>query len=311
MLRWYFKPGSDKAMKNKGFIFTMDAILAIIPVFIILASVSSVSYSDSLFGQVFMTGGERIANDVLKTLDVKEVLTSLNCTGINDSLSDLVPSDYRYNFEIEYNSTATPGTSTLCNTTSGDISSAADIVAARRVTDASFFDILAEMLGLSHYARERTPFCWQNPGRCAGGVGQAQFNATFTVGADEKLLYTFWLLGVPACEGCNPPAWWGLDPYNSPAGPDPEKFTRCPAQCTGAGAHPPNSLGAVPVLVEITTEITQNADNTIYIVIEGNPADLADFFVIRAPIDVDPSEITLENVLLRTWVLAKLEMWPR
>jgi hypothetical protein len=320
MLSWCFRPGSDGVMENKGFIFTMDAILAIIPVFIILASISSVSYSDSLFGQVFMPGGERVANDVLKTLDLKEELTDLNCASLNNSLTNYIPKDYYFDFEIEYNSTSTPGTSILCNSSSGDMSTAKDIAAARRITDASFFDILAEFIGLSHFARDKTEPCCQNPGSLGPGVGQAEYNGSFHIAAGEKALYTFWILGalnpLATCKNEKVPGWIGIDPYHNTT--DPKGFNRCEPKCASKGGM--ESLGDLPFVCQIggiigsciTDDIlTEDATNVAYIWVEGNPKCVGDFFIIRAPIDVDESDITLENVLLRTWVLAKLEVWPR
>jgi hypothetical protein len=319
LLSWCFRPGSDMAMENKGFIFTMDAILAIIPVFIILASVSSVSYSDSLFGQVFMPGGERVANDVLKTLDLKEELTDLNCTGLNNSLTDYIPKDYYFDFEIEYNSTPSGTLSVLCNSSSGSISAAKDIAAAGRITDASFFEILAEFIGISHLARDKTEPCCQNPGALGPGVGQSEYNGSFFIAAGEKSLFTFWVLGsqnpLATCKNLDIPSWIGMDPYHNTTSVKP--YSRCEPQCQGG-------KGGMVALddfvdgefvmqfgVDLVDMITEDATNTVYIWVEGNPKCVGDFFIIRAPIDVDESDITLENVLLRTWVLAKLKVWPR
>jgi hypothetical protein len=306
-------------MENKGFIFTMDAILAIIPVFIILASVSSVSYSDSLFGQVFMPGGERVANDVLKTLDLKEELTGLNCTGLNTSLTNYIPADYHFDFEISYNSTSSGTLSVLCNSSSGDISSANDIAASRRITDASFFDVLAEFLGISHLARDKTVPCCLNPGATGSGVGQSEYNGSFHIAAGEKALYTFWILGVSnpaaACKNEKVQTDIGMDPYHNTT--DPVGFGRCEPDCKGGK----EGLVALPQLEDgsfveqfgkdFDDMITEDATNVVYIWAVGNPKCLADYYIIRAPIDVDESDITLENVLLRTWVLAKLEVWPK
>jgi hypothetical protein len=306
-------------MENKGFIFTMDAILAIIPVFIILASVSSVSYSDSLFGQVFMPGGERVANDVLKTLDLKEELTGLNCTGLNTSLTNYIPPDYHFDFEISYNSTPTGTKSLLCNSSSGSISAAKDIAAARRITDASFFKILEEFLGLSHFARDKTQPCCQNPGALGPGVGQSEYNGSFFITAGEKSLFTFWILGVPnplgTCKNEKVPSWIGMDPYHNTT--SVKSYSRCAPKCTGGkgGMESMEDLsdGAFVMQfgVDLVDMITEDATNVVYVWVEGNPKCVGDFFIIRAPLDVDSSDITLENVLLRTWVLAKLEVWPR
>ncbi len=52
-------------MKEKGFIFTMDAVLALIPVFIILGTLSTISYDAPKFTAVPLS---REANDALQIL---------------------------------------------------------------------------------------------------------------------------------------------------------------------------------------------------------------------------------------------------
>jgi hypothetical protein len=305
-------------MDNKGFIFTMDAILAIIPVFIVLASVSSLSYSDNLFTQAFMVGGERAAYDVLKVLDTKSELNQTNCTLAEQNIANILPVDYYYNYQLIYNGTS-PGVdpAILCNFTNGNMTNAPDIVATRRIAPAKFYRVIANFIGLSHYARERSEPCWMNPARCGNGVGQSQFNGSFFIQADAKQIFSYWLLAEQGCEGCAVPAWWGIDPYNLAGDPDvvdPDNYKRCPAMCTGAGTKPPNSMGSIPeegIKEELTIEITEGRTNVVYIQIEGNPDEHANFWFIEAPKNAVEADITVENALLYSWVMVKMEVWQK
>lgn len=113
---------------NKGFIFTMDAILALIPIFIVLASVSALSSETSLFLQSYILGGERMAQDVLATLDYRGALESTNITELNETLEKLIPSYFGYN----YTASNLNGTEKF-SITRGNITNATDIMIAKRV----------------------------------------------------------------------------------------------------------------------------------------------------------------------------------
>ena len=57
---------------NKAFIFTMDAVLALIPIFIITASISQISGAGSLafHGSILSSG--KIAHGTLEVMGVRE-----------------------------------------------------------------------------------------------------------------------------------------------------------------------------------------------------------------------------------------------
>jgi hypothetical protein len=286
-------------MNNKAFIFTMDAILAIIPVFIILASASSVSYSDNLFSQSFMIGGERISNDVLKVLDLKGELNQTNSTIVNQTLNEFIPDDYGFRYRLIYNST--DETTIICNATRGNITLADDIVASRRITPVKFYAVLGDVLGISHFGSEVTPPC------CSVnevGLGaRKEYNATFT--ATDITKYTYWLVarlesGQIVGQGGAVPWGFAIDPYHSN-----DTFSRCDCSGQPPPVQPPDKP---PTTFEITPYVTEGS-NTFYAFLRGN--GIASFWIIQAPLNPPLADITPENAMMYSWVVAKIEVWPK
>ncbi|MDI6654535.1 MAG: hypothetical protein QME59_01445 [Candidatus Hydrothermarchaeota archaeon] len=113
---------------NKGFIFTMDAVLALIPIFIVLASVSALSSGTGLFLQSYILGGERIAQDVLATLDYSGAVERANITELNETLEKLIPSYFSYSYTAA-NLNSTEKFSITC----GNIANTTDVMIAKRV----------------------------------------------------------------------------------------------------------------------------------------------------------------------------------
>ncbi len=80
-------------MKRKGVIFTMDAIMAIIIVFMVIVAVRSqmqgvdMAYWDNLYAQ-------KLADDVIASLDYKGVLDTLDEASIQGNLSGILPPNY-------------------------------------------------------------------------------------------------------------------------------------------------------------------------------------------------------------------------
>jgi hypothetical protein len=279
-------------VNNKAFIFTMDAILAIIPVFIVLASVSSVSYSSNLFGQSFIIGGERISNDVLKTLDLKGELNETNTTIVNETFSFLIPQEYNFRNRLIFNETI------IVNVSRADIANASDIVTARRITNVHFFSILGSMLGISHFGSEITLPCCNGSGAGIGARKEYTTNFTATDIAD----YTYWLVSVLE-EG---DIGGGAAPYSMAIEPFEGGGY---SQCACSGAPPPVQINEnPPSTVEITPYVSEG-ENSIYVFVRGNA--VVSFWIIQAPLDAPISEITPENALLATWAVSKLEVWPK
>lgn len=269
-------------MENKAFIFTMDAALGLIPVFIVLATLSQISYSGSLFSQSFMIGGERIANDVLRVLDLKGVLNETNSTVMNITLNNFIPSEYNFRYRLIYNDSA------ICNASRGNISEATDIAVALRNVQIKIYGVLGSVLEISHFGSDITSSC------CTAGGGRRHFNASFYVNPGEKSIYTYWLVGV--LDSPTVTNRYGISPFDS-------------SSCSCTGSPPPNDPGQPPFTVEITSMITDGATNTLNLRLEGSGR--ASYWIIRAPLNPPLAQITPENAQVYSQAAAKLEVWPR
>jgi hypothetical protein len=115
-------------MNRRAFIFTMDAILALIPVFVVLAGISQLSTDPVLRLQSGVLGKERVAQDVLATIDYLNLIDSTNASEVNETLNKLVPEHLLYN----YTSSSLDG-DVRFTIASGNISRAEEIVVAKRV----------------------------------------------------------------------------------------------------------------------------------------------------------------------------------
>lgn len=131
-------------MKNSGFIFTLDAALSLIPLFIILASVSTISITSTPTG-FRVLANERLAQDVISILDRNETLRDASIkyqTGVkrgddalknevisllNGSLNSTLPDYIGYELTV-----STPAGS--FNVTHGNPSLASDIIAVSSTT---------------------------------------------------------------------------------------------------------------------------------------------------------------------------------
>ncbi len=115
-------------MDRRAFIFTMDAILALIPVFVVLAAISQLGTDPVLRLQSGILGKERVAQDVLATLDQLNLVDSTNSSAVNDTLKRLVPGHLLYN----YTSLSLDGGERF-SLASGGIGGAEDVVVAKRI----------------------------------------------------------------------------------------------------------------------------------------------------------------------------------
>ena len=117
-----------RTVGGRAFIFTMDAILALIPLLVVLAGISQLSSDPVLRLQSGVLGKERAAQDVLATMDYLDLIDSTNASAVNSSLSRLVPGHLLYN----YTSSSLDG-EVRFTLASGSVSEAEEVVVAKRV----------------------------------------------------------------------------------------------------------------------------------------------------------------------------------
>jgi hypothetical protein len=270
----------------RAFIFTMDAIMALVPVFIIIAGISQISGAESLMLQGYILGSERIAQDTLEVMDATDDIESLNRTEVNDTLETLIPGYLNYTYEMEYNQ------STILNITKGNISNTKDIMIAKRGSAIRIFNLSGELLEVSHFGSEATE-------PCAGEKGQPRvYNASFFVASDDLDAFDYWIRAEWISGTVS--NWYGIAPREN-------------VECTTSRqTSPRNPLPTLnqqrPSFLEnINDDVTEGTTNTIYIRIGAQGE--ANFFIIKAPKNIDESLITGENAKKKQLAMVTLKVW--
>ncbi|MEK6978313.1 MAG: hypothetical protein AABX40_07980, partial [Candidatus Hydrothermarchaeota archaeon] len=114
---------------SKGFIFTMDAVLALIPLFLALGAISHIGGGGSLYLQQGILGKERMAHDTLRIMEIRGDTRSTNVTDLNTTLQWIVPSYLDYSYLVE-----DPETGVMAvNLARGAPSSTTDIISTGNV----------------------------------------------------------------------------------------------------------------------------------------------------------------------------------
>ena len=85
---------------NRGFIFTLDAIIAIIVIAIIL-SASGIFMIKNLDQNINSLQIEKIGADTIATLDYKNDFNSLNKITIKSRIDNILPENYELSFKME------------------------------------------------------------------------------------------------------------------------------------------------------------------------------------------------------------------
>ncbi len=94
-------------MNNKAFIFTMDAILALIPVFIILAGVSGISYDPMQFVAPPLQKQAQNSIGILLLGDTPLLQQYISDNSTVDKIQSALSNTVTYSFMFMYNSTST------------------------------------------------------------------------------------------------------------------------------------------------------------------------------------------------------------
>ena len=274
---------------NKAFIFTMDAILALIPIFIVLATVSQLSSEEGLFLQTHVLGSERIAHDTLETMGITKKIESLNKTELNETLNSLIPAYFNYSYEVEYNG------SILFNITGGDLSGAGDIMAAKRLALVKIIEISGDpLIDIGRGVIGAEPYC-SGPGR---GWGKPPiYEASFYVSLDDLETYDYWLVGIR--DDSSGEAAYKIYPSQQTCPDlqaDIDEFTEV------------FTVTELIAKVIINGELTEGTTNYLYIRITGDPGVFMDFYVIKAPQDTAQDAITPERAKLKDIVLVTLKV---
>jgi len=207
-------------MKNKGFIFTMDAVLALIPLFIILASVSSMADTATPAGFQLLAS-ERLAQDTLLILDRNGSLRDVSIkyqTGVrrgsvilqneamadlNESLNTTLPDYLRYEIDVvtpEGNFNLTNGDSSLAenlisisSTTVGPPEGWAGF-AWYKVEEANFIDTNRTAVSTAWNFHNWLSNFYSD--YCTDGWGDNGASISFSIPANATLHNAYYMLGA-------------------------------------------------------------------------------------------------------------------
>ena len=174
--------------KGNGFIFTMDAIIALVPVFIIVASVSTPGTADSIALQSQFLGDMRKGNDILVSMSAGDAFDTANSSAVNETLGSLIPPNLGYNFTMTYDLNGTE-TLEIFNLSRGNMSEAESVMEAKQVGLYWTQEIVDDVHMVSHNA-------FNESASCAGDAesGNATYNMTVYVSSADMAEYDYYFV---------------------------------------------------------------------------------------------------------------------
>jgi len=290
--------------EKAAFLFTMDAVLALIPVFIILATVSQINpISASLDLQSRVLDKEKRANDILESLYYAGLFEEENISYIEEVLEEVVTPHYNYSYTVEYNN------SVIINFSRGNISRARDVALAKKTVSIYVEKIVGQIRAISRTSKAAEP-CYQTSVKGRGIGGQV---FTFSFNTSELSIYDYWFVaeldedaqGQPhkvmtltqniSCEDAyNLITSWGTKICQNDWIIEGEI---CKKQFPFDG-NPVNSSD----WDSFTTYYT-------YIRLSGIPPAEASFYVIEAPKETEEDAIAPETAAKKKQVIITLKLW--
>lgn len=270
---------------NRAFIFTMDAVMALVPIFIITASISQISGVDSLTSHGFLLSSEKVAQSTLEVMSIREETEETNVTLLNLTLEELIPSYYNYAYELEFNG------STVLNITKGNVSNARNVMVARRLDYIKLYSLLGIVSDVSHggspVSAELCPRDGNKP---------PIYETTFEVESGDLAAFDYWL------EGRAPDKGVSVKYYIT------NESTTCD-DLRGGVWTTFMSANEYSAKIQIDDELQEGVTNYLYLKIAANPNRGGDFYVIKAPLGTDEFLITYENAVKRNFAWVTLKVW--
>jgi hypothetical protein len=282
------------ALNDEGFIFTMDASLALIAVFVITATVSQITSTHSSTAQSHILPTERVAQDVLEVIVSRLDYEELNTTKLYDTLEALVPSRYNYSYVVEYKGNVT------FNVSRGSLENARDVMVAKRLLMIKIYSLLGIVAEVSHGGSPETAEeCEQK------GARPPIYLSTFQVETGDLEMFDFWIEGRAEDGGVNARYYISNQTYTC-------------QQLQGATVNWQLFMQAADTSVKVQLPeyptcpskggCVREGTNYLYLRIEANPNRSGDFYVIKSPEDTDSALISLENARKRDFAWAILKV---
>ncbi len=284
----------------KAFVFTMDAVLAIIPVIVVIAALSQggiLSHSNELQGKLM--DKYRKASDVLETIYASGAVEELNQTRMESILNALLAGN-------NYSYTIHQGTKEVVRIERGNLSEAKDVVVARKPA----------LTYISRVLNWTNELCYEDRGR-----GWQIYTMSFNT--SDISLYDYWFvaeltganvldsngdavgtyLDYRTCEEIVPSSptlpgegdslcegdYWYVD--------NPSDPTVCKAKFYFGDWNPP---GAPASWQSYTTYYT-------YIRLPGNRAGT--FYIIQVPAGTPPEDVVPQIPPVKQKVIMTLKVW--
>jgi hypothetical protein len=291
---------------NTAFIFTMDAIIALIPVFIILATVSQVNpASASLELQSRVLEKEKRVNDILEVLFYAGLFEEENVSYVEEVLEDVVTPYYNYSYTVEYNGSA------ILNFSRGNISRAKDVTVSKKTVSIYVEKIVGEVRAISRTSKAAEP-CYKTSAR-GRGIGGQVFLISFNT--SDLNFYDYWFVAEldESTQGGQPHKVMTLtqnisceDAYNlvgslgtKICGPG---WAIDGNLCKILFPFDGNPVGGTSNWSSYTTYYT-------YIRLQGIPSAEASFYIIEAPKDTEENAIAPETAAKKKQVIITLKLW--
>ncbi len=272
-------------MNKRAFIFTLDATLTLIPVFVALASVSYMPVGGHLFLQGFGMDAGRIAYDSLEIMSVQGDLEEPNVNIVNVTLDKLIPARYNYTYDLIFQNNS------VLNITKGNISDASNIAVARRLELVKFFKLVGYVPEVSHGGSEEVEeLCPRQ------GTKPPIYEVSFFVDTGYTTTFSYWINGEAPSKGVR--VWYAISTESKDCD-----------DLRGGSWEVFMTSSDYSAKLDITDQMTEGVTNYVYLRLAANPNRESDISVIRAPADVDESLITYENAVKRDFAWVELKLW--
>lgn len=270
---------------NKAFIFTMDAVMALVPIFIITASMSQIGGVDSLASHGFLLSSEKVAQSTLEVMSIRGETEETNLTLLNLTLEELIPDYYNYTYEMEFNG------STVLNITKGNVSNARNVMVARRLDYIKLYALLGIVSDVSHGGSPSSAeLCPRD------GNKPPIYETYFDIESGELAVFDYWLEGDAPDGGVR--AWYYITTNES----------ECSDLRGGVWTNfmqPSDDIKKI----QIDSMLQEGTRNYLYLKIAAKLEAEANFYIIKAPEGTDESMIIYENAVRRNFAWVTLKVW--
>ncbi len=277
-------------MNNKAFIFTMDAILALVPVFIVVSSVTVISTQESASNYYKSVESVKIASDILESLRITGDINTYDTVRLKSLIDNLIPDKYNYSYTIY-----TTRGGVVANFSRGNLEDAKNVYTAHKTATFSPVHVEDYAFAISHNGSSATAaFCELS--------GQKIWELSFTY---LPRRFNYYLLG-----------------YKKENMPVNYLITTERQNCSSSLSGKISTNFMLPstnfkrmLLSEGSTYTgtTMTSGNTYYVYIRpvGTPTKVMDFYVVYTPLEIEETDVTIQNIYRMRRFIVRLSLWEK